>query len=317
MASGFECIVLCRKLLIIGLAALSARRQPKTIAISAKHRELVWRFLRGLTQKGRREAGLFTLLIRRRSVLRSVYGSVLRDDRATPVEAIVDASLHNMVVGAEAAERSESDRSGERAGTEIIVLIFDLGRPVLGEHVFEAGADGVTILMTAAEREGGRNASDRHGLVVVGVRITALHVEQGRTPSVADAAGHRTQSALVVGVGDIAGEDHAVVIVGKPAVLTFDTEDPIGGELVVVTRLQTAEESAVAVAAGGEASEIVVATESTADVTADVEAGPVVERRDISRSLGVGGAGRKVGGKCWHGRADGDEGHSGKQKLLH
>src|ERR1700722_15104155 len=187
MASGFECIVLCRKLLIIGLAALSARRQPKTIAISAKHRELVWRFLRGLTQKGRREAGLFTLLIRRRSVLRSVQGSVPRDDRATPVEAIVQTGLHDVIVGAEVAEWSESGRSDKRTGTEIIELIFDLGRPVLGEHVFQTCADGVAVAMVAAERDRSRGAGERHGFVVVGVGIAALHVEQSRTPGVAEA----------------------------------------------------------------------------------------------------------------------------------
>src|ERR1700693_5180669 len=129
--------------------------------------------IRGQTQKGRREAGLFTLLIRRRSGLRSVYGSVLRDDRATPVEAIVDASLHNMVVGAEVAERSQRGGSQERGVAEVVVLVLDLARPVLGEHVFQTGADRVAIAMVAAERDGGRNAGERHGLVVVGAGIAA------------------------------------------------------------------------------------------------------------------------------------------------
>ena len=40
--------------------------------------------------------------------------SVGRDDRAAPVEAVVDARLHHMVVGGEAAERHE--RGGRREG---------------------------------------------------------------------------------------------------------------------------------------------------------------------------------------------------------
>ena len=54
-----------------------------------------------------------------------------------------------------------------------------------------------------------------------------------------------------------------------------------------------------------------------AEVAADIEAGPVVDRRRrIGRSLGVG-AGREVGSQCWHGRAESDEGHRCEQKLLH
>ena len=214
-----------------------------------------------------------------------------------------------MLVVADAAERNEGRRADEAGVAEVVVLVFDLGRPVLREHVFEAGADGVAIVMAAVERVGLRHAAERHRLVVVGVGIAALHVEQSRTPSVADAAGDRTKATLVVGI-DRAVREHDAVVVAEPAVLAFDTDDPVGSELVVGAALQAAEEAAAAVVVE-RAGEAVVAAEFTADMAADIEAGPIVDRRDIGRSLGVVRRARsEIGGKCWHGRAESDEGHS-------
>src|SRR5579872_6692873 len=52
-------------------------------------------------------------------------------------------------------------------------------------------------------------------------------------------------------------------------------------------------------------------------MAADVESGPVVQRSHIGGGLGVGRAGREIGGKCWRGRAEGDESHSCRESLLH
>src|SRR4051794_29817066 len=163
---------------------------------------------------------------------------------------------------------------------EIVVLVLGLGRPVRREHVFEAGADGVAVAVVAADDEAGRHAADGHLLVVVGIGVATLHVEQARTPGVADAAGDRAETALVVGVGDAAWE-HRADAAGEPGILAFDADTEVRVELPVRAGLQTAEETAVAVIAGGEAAEIVVAGERAADMAADIEAGPVVNRGGI------------------------------------
>ncbi len=63
------------------------------------------------------------------------------------VEAVVDAGLDGVLVVAEVAERRQRARGHEVGVAEIVVLVLDLGRPVRGEHVFEAGADGVAVAM--------------------------------------------------------------------------------------------------------------------------------------------------------------------------
>ena len=103
-------------------------------------------------QKGRREAGLSRVSIQSRSIP--------GDYRATPVEAIVDAGLHSMLVVAVAAESRERGRRHEGGLAEVVVLIFDLGGPTRREHVFEAGTDGVAIMVAAVERERLRHAAD-------------------------------------------------------------------------------------------------------------------------------------------------------------
>src|SRR3954469_3105517 len=108
-------------------------------------------------EKGRREAGLSDLPNLRRGLEISVLQvSVLGDDRATPVEAVVQAGLDGVVVVAGAAVGGQRGGGHESGPAEIVVLVLDLGRPVLGEHVFETGADGVTVVTKAGDRE--RNA---------------------------------------------------------------------------------------------------------------------------------------------------------------
>src|SRR5205085_2311743 len=171
--------------------------------------------------------------------------------------------------------------------------------------VFQAGADGVAVAMVVVDRERDRNAAERHALVVVGEGIAALHIEQPRTPGVADAAGHRAEPALIVVIGEAAGEYRAD-IAAEPAVLSFGADHPVRSELVIRAALQTAEETAVAVVARAQAVEIIVARECAADMAADIEAGPVVDRRRIDGSLGIRSSRAENGCKCWHGRADRD-----------
>src|SRR6266436_1516788 len=168
-------------------------------------------------KKGRHKAGLFRESVQVRS------GSIPRDHRATPVEAIVDASLNRMLVVAEAGSNEDRRAAGHEGGAaEVVILVFNLGGPAGREHVFEAGAD---------------------------------------------------------------------------------TEDPGGGELIIEAALHAAEKAAII------ARDAVVARERAADVATDVEAGPVVDRRAVSRRLGVGTS-RHISRQCRRGCAEGDEGHS-------
>jgi hypothetical protein len=105
------------------------------------------------------------------------------------------------------------------------------------------------------------------------------------------------------------------VVRTNPAVLTFDTNDPVRSELVVSADLQTAEETAVRIVGG--AAEAVRTVERAADVTADVETGPVVDRSgNVSRSLGVGTS-SQISGHCRNRGAQGDQGDGAHQEVLH
>jgi hypothetical protein len=102
-------------------------------------------------QKGPREAGLSDSSDQRQISI--------RDHRAAPVEPIVQANLHDMVVGAEVAKRSKRGCEREAAVAEVVILVLDLARPVRCEQVFETGADRVTVGVTAAKGEGDGNAA--------------------------------------------------------------------------------------------------------------------------------------------------------------
>ena len=72
--------------------------------------------------------------------------SVLGDDRALPVEFVVDAGPHD-VVGEARIERDRNggirqDRRHDRDRTEIDVEVFHLRGPIAGEMALESGADG-------------------------------------------------------------------------------------------------------------------------------------------------------------------------------
>ena len=163
-------------------------------------------------------------------------------------------------------------------------MVFGLGGPVRREHVFETGADSKTVLVGAIGGKRGRYSGDTDtDIVVVTPGIATLGVEQRRAPGVAEPAGHRTKLVVIRGHKGASGKEHAIVVVGKPTVLGLGTDHPVGCELVIEAALHTAHEPAAA------SLQAVVACESTAEMAADVEAGPVVNhfRRRIDGSLGV------------------------------
>jgi len=81
-----------------------------------------------------------------------------------------------------------------------------------------------------------------------------------------------------------AGNNQALVLAGKPAVLGFRADHPIGSELVVEAAFHAVQELAAA------ALQAVIAFEVAAEVAAEIESGPVINglRRGIDRRLGIG-----------------------------
>ncbi|MGY3655160.1 hypothetical protein ACVJ19_001823 [Bradyrhizobium sp. USDA 376] len=122
---------------------------------------------------------------------------------------------------------------------------------------------------------------------------------------------------MVVGVGD-AARKHRADAAGQPGILAFDADHEVRVELPVRTDLHAAEETTVAVVAGGEAVEIVVAGEGAAEMATDVEAGPVVDRRDVGRrGRLVIVAVAEIGTDGRRGSARNQQRHGRKQNLLH
>src|ERR1700735_5392656 len=86
-------------------------------------------------------------------------GSIPGDRRVGPVEAVVDAGLDG-VLGVGEPGADDVDRAGQEGrAAEIVVLVFELGGPARREHVFEAGADSVAVLVAAIRGEGRRCAA--------------------------------------------------------------------------------------------------------------------------------------------------------------
>ena len=130
----------------------------------------------------------------------------------------------------------------------------------------------------------GTPATDDAEIVAVAPGVTALGVEQRRTPGVAEPAGHRAELVGIGGHERAARKQHAVIVAaGQPAVLGFGAEHPVRRELIVEAALHAAEEAGVAALQG------VVTRKGAADMAADIEAGPVIDDlgRGIGRRLGV------------------------------
>src|SRR6186713_542815 len=198
--------------------------------------------------------------------------SVARGCRTAPSETIVHTNLDGMLV-LPTPDAHDIDRAGgDRRAAKVVVLVLGLGRPARREHVFEAGADGVAVLAVAGGCKALRHAGDVDAEAAVTPGVTALGVDQRRTPSVADAAGHGPE---LVGVGRHLRpqrERDTVVVGRQPGILGLDTHHPVGRELVVEATLHAAHEAGIA---GLEAA---VTGEGAADMAADIETGPVVDQ---------------------------------------
>src|SRR5258708_37051679 len=92
----------------------------------------------------------------------SIFGS----DRTTPAEAVVHTDLDGVVVVPEALPGDVSRACRELGLAEIVVLVLGLGRPVRREHVFEAGAARIAVLVVAVVGESDRRAGRGHAEIV-------------------------------------------------------------------------------------------------------------------------------------------------------
>ena len=71
-----------------------------------------------------------------------------RGAEVTNVEAVIQANLDSLLFVTDAG--IEDSEVGEVASTEVIILVLDLSRPALREHVFDASADGVAVATAIA-----------------------------------------------------------------------------------------------------------------------------------------------------------------------
>ena len=159
-----------------------------------------------------------------------------------------------------------------------------LGRPVLGERI-QGRPRRVAIPVAALKvTSWARRPSNR--VVVVGQGIAALNAEHRPPPGVTEPAGRRTEARA--GFVETPSPGKVTPLLLLPSQLYWPSmREPSSARTGSGADLHTAEEAAVIVVAGDEAVEIVVAVEAP-PMGRRCKAGPVVDRRAVRRSLGVG-----------------------------
>src|SRR5882757_9787449 len=187
--------------------------------------------------------------------------SVTADDRAA--KTVVDARGDEIDVLTDAIRlEKHTTRRGEGKGLILHeqVVVFDADRPVRGETIFKADADGAApagVIPSTRCNDASRGVEGSEA--AVGYRSAALHVEQCVVPGVADLAGEQAECVDLGAIG-LSGESQAGVGTTQigPVTLSFDTEYPASA-LPAVTDLTT-----------GDAAGCIVTTFRT-----DENAGPV------------------------------------------
>src|ERR1700738_4856568 len=258
--------------------------------------------------------------------------SVLRDHRATPT--VVDADGDEIDVLANTFVRE--DRSGRNGNASVHqsnvpvvhehVIVFDRGRPVRGEAVFEAAASHATpagVVVAGCNEVAGRG--EERAMAVGSHRGAALYVKQSVVPGVADLAGEQSESVDfgLVREESHGGQEAAVdALEVSPVALRFEA-DHEGAGLPAIADLTTGGATGRIMAtfsadecAGRGYAVPAIARQPPAAVGADVEAAPVIDRSDHRGRLGVG-AGGKISGRCRRAQAQRNQTNSTKQKCLH
>src|SRR5882724_11487214 len=238
--------------------------------------------------------------------------SVACGDRAAPAEAIVYAQLDGMFVIPEAGADDRGGPGGKGGVAEIVKLVLAFDGPVRREQVFEAGTHGITIPLIAAGRESRRKATNANAdIVVAAPGVAALGVEQRRAEGVAKPGRGRAKLVGVPGDQSATRENHpAAAVPAEPAILGLGTDHPVGCELVIEAALHATQEPGVT------STKAVVARERPADMAANIEAGPVVDRfgRRVDRSFRVG-ARPQIGGE--RGTSEDETNGCTEQKFFH
>src|SRR5205823_4250805 len=110
--------------------------------------------------------------------------------------------------------------------------------------------------------------------------------------------------ALIIGIDVAARKGGGEVVLAEPGILALGAEHPVRRELPVEAGLNAAEQAGAGIAQH-RAVEVIAAAEGTAEMAADIEAGPVVERRRIDGCLVVIGARAEIGASGGRGGGEG------------
>src|SRR5882757_1558526 len=141
--------------------------------------------------------------------------SVTADDRAA--KTVVDARGDEIDVLTDAIRlEKHTTRRGEGKGLILHeqVVVFDADRPVRGEAIFKAGANGAApagAIPGARCQDAGCGVDGREA--AVGYRSAALHVEQGVVPGIADLAGEQAKCVDLGAIG-LGGDSEKLAGVG-------------------------------------------------------------------------------------------------------
>src|SRR4051794_15525410 len=261
---------------------------------------------------------------------RSLTHSVASDHRRVELVAGAhDGPLEVARLGIEAViARGAAELIG--LATESCVIVFEADDPVAGDAVFPAGTDGPAVgPMGLTARTGGR--TDRIGdrQTVVHAGIAALDVEQvvlhGEARATNDGGKHiGAPGEHVVTRAERGVQERALVVEARDR--AFHTEHVVVG-LPIVADLGAAQDAGVALTvalprgqiaerrAGPVVDELLVGP-CSADVTADIKAGPVEQRLRIGGRLRV--ARTEIGGGSGAGRnQSGRAGEGGNQLVTH
>src|SRR5436190_7707262 len=260
--------------------------------------------------------------------------SVARNQR--PAELVAHASDHRLDI-----VRPRIEGVGARPDTaELIALllegrivIFETDDPVLGDAVFPARANGPAVVpLGLRPRTGGRvRIGVDHRQMVVDAGVSALRIEQIVGHGVADAARHRRHPVGAPAEAIVEAEPEHVVDDGAAVVEAGDralkTEHPVAG-LPVVADLAAAEDTRAALAETLARREIAeeggvggvdpfLVRRGAAEMTADIEAGPVIDRLDIGRRLAVRPRAKIRSRRSAHAQRRGDGQSSNQFCILH
>src|SRR3954469_938010 len=234
--------------------------------------------------------------------------SVLRDDRAA--ESVVDAGGDQINVLADAVSaRERADRRQRAVGGERDVVtaheqmvVFEADRPVRGEAVFDADADRAAPagVVGTIELGSGQTTRSDAAVAIAGDGGAALHVKQCVIPGVADLAREQAES---IDAGAVRDAGYGAGVPAReigPVALCFEAEHE-GAVLPAITDLAAGDGARRVMAAfrnaGRETNSLVpaIARRAIAAVGANVEAAPIIDRRDHRRRLGVGTGGEICG----------------------